>query len=463
LGESIKEHGQVQSVLVRPKGSDYELVVGERRVRACALVGLPRIMAEVRDLDDAESHELRLIENVHREDLSDAEKGDAVYQLWAFDKYETIKEVCESIQVSYDTVARNWLPKARRLSKKVKSLVGIDTNSFSDLHAKKILKYPHAVQDRLAEVSIERNLTSRQLQALTKLYDENPKADLNQLADNVLGVKKVEIPRDLLTEEQKKALEEAKAKKLGKPRKKPSKPRKKGEVKREKRATKPFRFKKVTVKPKRKKAALEKASANPSFRLLCGDISEKSKEIEPNSIDAIITDPPYGQDYLHLYEALGKVSSHVLKDGGSLFLMTGQSYLPEIFDKIKPHLSYNWTITYLTPGGQSAQLWQRKVNTFWKPVLWFVKGKYEGKWIGDVSQSMPNDNDKRFMGWQQSESGIGDLVDRVTTVDSLILDPFMGSGTTGFAAIRLGRKFIGIDIDPEMVEIAKKRLSGDPM
>ena len=136
MGESIKAHGQVQNVLVRPRGSDYELVVGERRVRACALVGLPTIRAEVRDLDDAAAHELRLIENVHREDLSDAEKGDAIYQLWAFDKYETIKEVCEAIQIPYNTVARKWLPKARRLSKKIKSLVAPGGNSFSDKHAR---------------------------------------------------------------------------------------------------------------------------------------------------------------------------------------------------------------------------------------------------------------------------------------------------------------------------------------
>jgi len=197
--------------------------------------------------------------------------------------------------------------------------------------------------------------------------------------------------------------------------------------------------------------------------LLCGDISEKAKEIEPNSVDVILTDPPYGEKYLPLYEKLGEVASRVLKDGGSLLLMAGQSYLPKILDIMEPHINYNWTIAYLTPGGQSAQLWQRKVNTFWKPVLWFVKGKYEGKWVGDVAQSMPNDNDKRFMSWQQSESGMGDLVDRFTTVGSLILDPFMGSGTTGVAAIRLGRKFIGIDIDPEKVKIAKKRLRGEPI
>ena len=166
LGENIKEHGQIQNIVVRQKGDDYELIVGERRVRACALVGIPKIRAEVRILDDISAYELKLIENVHREDLSDAEKGDAIYQLWAFDKYETIKSVCESLQISYDTVASNWLPKARRLSEKVKGIVISANNSFSEYHTMFLLKYPHAIQDKLAKVSIDRTLTSRQLQDL---------------------------------------------------------------------------------------------------------------------------------------------------------------------------------------------------------------------------------------------------------------------------------------------------------
>lgn len=481
LGESIEAHGQVQNVLVRPSGNDYELVVGERRVRACALVGLPTIRAEVKDLDDAAAHELRLIENVHREDLSDAEKGDAIYQLWACGKYKTIKEACESIQIPYETVKANWLPKARKLSQKVKELTSGGESaltSFSDFHARVVLKYSHSVQNKLADVSVERKLTSRQLQALAKLYDADPKRDLDDIAKEVLGIKTVTILESELTDKQKKEVEKSKEKTVPPDEQRCIAITGRGTRCRNKRSSgkeycgthdpekaekKPFRFKKVKVRPKRKKKILGTASPNPSVRLLCGDISEKAEEIEPESVDVIITDPPYGKDHLHLYEALGKVAARVLKDGGSLFLMTGQSYLPEIFDKMKPYLVYNWTITYLTPGGQSAQLWQRKVNTFWKPILWFVKGKYEGKWIGDVSRSMPNDNDKRFMGWQQSESGMGDLVDRVTPVGSLILDPFMGSGTTGFAAIRLGRKFIGIDINPKMVEIAKKRLGGEPL
>lgn len=113
---------------------------------------------------------------------------------------------------------------------------------------------------------------------------------------------------------------------------------------------------------------------------------------------------------------------------------------------------------YLTPGGKSAQLWERKVNTFWKPILWFVKGSYEGKWVGDVAKSAPNDSEKQFTEWQQSESGITDLIERFTEPDDLIVDPMMGSGTVGVVASRLARRFVGIDIDPKMVEIAKQRM-----
>lgn len=138
--------------------------------------------------------------------------------------------------------------------------------------------------------------------------------------------------------------------------------------------------------------------------------------------------------------------------------MTGQSYLPEVFNLLCPHIQYNWTVAYLTPGGQSAQLWKRKVNTFWKPVLWFVKGKHIGDWVGDVVKSAPNDNEKQFSKWQQSESGITDLINRFTKPNDVILDTFMGSGTIGVVALRLGRGFIGIDKDTKMVEIAKQRL-----
>ena len=206
-------------------------------------------------------------------------------------------------------------------------------------------------------------------------------------------------------------------------------------------------------------AKFEHQNGLQEVQIFNGDFEEISKTLQEGSIDCIITDPPYGEQFLSLYGKLGQVANRLLKPNGSLIVMTGQSHLPDVFDLLRPHLTYNWTVAYLTPGGQSAQLWERKVNTFWKPVLWFVKGKYEGNWVGDVAKSAPNDNEKQLMEWQQSESGITDLVERFTKPNDLILDPFLGSGTTGVIALRLGRRFIGIDIDPKMVETAKQRMA----
>ena len=182
-------------------------------------------------------------------------------------------------------------------------------------------------------------------------------------------------------------------------------------------------------------------------------------EIDDDSVDVILTDPPYPKEYLPVYGQLAETAARVLKPGGSCFVMVGQSYQLEITDMIRQHLRYHWELAYLTPGGQAVQLWQREVNTFWKPVWWFVKGERErGKWLGDVAKSEVNDNDKRFHEWGQSESGMIDLVKRCSEPGDLILDPFCGGGATGMAAIALGRNFIGSDIDPKQLDITEQRL-----
>jgi 16S rRNA G966 N2-methylase RsmD len=184
--------------------------------------------------------------------------------------------------------------------------------------------------------------------------------------------------------------------------------------------------------------------------LICADIADV--EIEPGSIDIILTDPPYPEEYLGVYETLARRSSDWLKEGGSLLCMCGQSFLPDIMASMVRHMPYQWTLAYLTPGGQATQLWQRKVNTFWKPVLWFVNGEHHGDWIGDVAKSDPNDNDKRFHGWGQSESGIADLLDRFAEPGQTVFDPFVGGGTTAVVALKMGMRFIGADIDQAAID-----------
>lgn len=75
LAESIKEHGVLQPVLLRPAGEEYELVAGERRWRAAQMAGLTQMPAVIKDMDDTQAAEIALIENIQRDDLTVIEEA----------------------------------------------------------------------------------------------------------------------------------------------------------------------------------------------------------------------------------------------------------------------------------------------------------------------------------------------------------------------------------------------------
>jgi site-specific DNA-methyltransferase (adenine-specific) len=194
-----------------------------------------------------------------------------------------------------------------------------------------------------------------------------------------------------------------------------------------------------------------------NYEVICNDL--KDAQVADESVDCIITDPPYPHEFINEYQKLSVFANRVLKPGGSCLAMAGQSYLPEVIANLSDSLTYHWTIAYLTPGGQSVQQWDRQVNTFWKPVLWFTKGKREDEWSGDVIKSDVNDNDKRFHNWGQSESGMARLVERFSRSGELVCDPFVGGGTTAVAALARGRRFLGIDRDEQAVKDTLSRIS----
>jgi DNA modification methylase len=178
--------------------------------------------------------------------------------------------------------------------------------------------------------------------------------------------------------------------------------------------------------------------------------------LQRDSIDWIITDPPYAQEYLAEYQALSEFAARVLKPGGRVICMSGQSYLPEVIRLLEQHLTYHWTLAYLTPG-PAVDVWQRKVKTNWKPLLWFVKPDFVGhSWVGDVCHS--DARDKAHFEWGQSLSGMKDIFERFTEIGQTICDPFMGSGTTSVAALSLGRLFVGADVSRREVDTSLLRI-----
>jgi 16S rRNA G966 N2-methylase RsmD len=213
----------------------------------------------------------------------------------------------------------------------------------------------------------------------------------------------------------------------------------------------------------RRRQTAEAAAALPfldpaSVRVEHVDFREM--RLDNASVDVILTDPPYPAEFLPLYSDLSRIASQILKPGGMCAVMVGEAHLPEVLFRLTEHLTYRWTMAYLTPGGQAAQVFPAKVNSFWKPVILLSNGPIhdDAAWIGDVVSSNVNDNQKDDHKWQQSTSGMAALLEKASSVGDLVFDPFCGSGTTGVVALQSQRRFMGCDIEQASVDATKVRV-----
>ena len=90
LADSIRQHELIQPILVRSTGTGYQRVAGERRWRACRMLGMSEIPAVIKDFSDSETAQIALIENIQREDLNPIEEAAAYKEL--MDKYDMTQE-----------------------------------------------------------------------------------------------------------------------------------------------------------------------------------------------------------------------------------------------------------------------------------------------------------------------------------------------------------------------------------
>ena len=193
------------------------------------------------------------------------------------------------------------------------------------------------------------------------------------------------------------------------------------------------------------------------YRLICGDFADVHYEIGDASVDVIITDPPYAREYLYTFELLARVAQRILKPGGSLVTFAGHMYLPEILQMMGRYLRYNWMLACLQPH-HSARVHVRNAFSTWKPILWFTNGEIGTRhYVNDVVYS--EKCEKLYHDWQQSESSVATLVERFSAVGETVCDPFLGAGTTAVVAVKHGRKFIGVDISADAIDITRRRLS----
>ncbi|MBE6072410.1 MAG: ParB/RepB/Spo0J family partition protein [Clostridium butyricum] len=137
LSLSIIEHGIIQPLTVRVRGEIYELVAGERRLRAAKLANLPTVPCNVIDITDTESAEIALLENLQREDLNYIEEAEAYYNLINEHNF-TQEEVAKRIGKKQSTVANKL--RLLKLDKEVREICL--SNNLTERHARALLTVP---------------------------------------------------------------------------------------------------------------------------------------------------------------------------------------------------------------------------------------------------------------------------------------------------------------------------------
>lgn len=104
LADSIRQHGLIQPILVRSTGTGYQIVAGERRWRACRMLGMSEIPAVVKEFSDSETAQIALIENIQREDLNPIEEAAAYKEL--MENYNmTQEELSKAVGKSRSAIA----------------------------------------------------------------------------------------------------------------------------------------------------------------------------------------------------------------------------------------------------------------------------------------------------------------------------------------------------------------------
>ena len=164
LAASLKSNGIIQPVVVRQVGERYELVAGERRLRAAKLAGMPAIPAIVRDVDSYTQAQMALVENIHREDLNPIERATAYRELIG-QLGLTQSELAKRLGEDRSTVA-NFL-RLLDLAEPVRTMIRDGKVSLG--HAKVLAGVSDMLeQERLANLAVSQDLSVRNLERLVQ-------------------------------------------------------------------------------------------------------------------------------------------------------------------------------------------------------------------------------------------------------------------------------------------------------
>lgn len=178
LAESIKEHGVIQPIVVRKISDKYEIIAGERRYKASVLAGKTTIPAIITDLDDKNSAEIALIENVQRQDLTPIEEAISYKKILDMG-YLNQSDLADKLGKTQSTIAN----KLRLLNLAEEVQEALLEQKISERHARSLLKLNEEQQQIMLDRIITERLTVRKT-------DEEIKRLLESTSEEDAGIQK---------------------------------------------------------------------------------------------------------------------------------------------------------------------------------------------------------------------------------------------------------------------------------
>ena len=165
MADSIKEHGVIQPLIVTKKGTEYELIAGERRLRAAKIAGLKTVPIVIRTYSEQQKLEVSIIENIQRHDLNPLEEAMA-YQRLVDDFNLTQEEVAKKMGRSRSAIANTL----RLLNLPIEIKRGLVDGKITEGHARAILATPEpAKQLALYEQIVSQKLNVRAVEEKAKI------------------------------------------------------------------------------------------------------------------------------------------------------------------------------------------------------------------------------------------------------------------------------------------------------
>ena len=219
---------------------------------------------------------------------------------------------------------------------------------------------------------------------------------------------------------------------------------------------------KAVAKKAKRGRRIAKGNGSPlPPELRVGDFREVLADIEPGSADLIFTDPLYQKASIPLYGDLAAFAARALKPSGWLLAYSGSLAMPEYMNLLGQHLQYGLVVACVQLGGPRLLLHSGVINR-WRPILCYYKPPLRR--LREPTDDMlvrENRPEKQWDEYQQQLKEAVYLVHKFSEPGDLVIDPFLGSGTTVVAARALGRRSLAAEINPEAVAAASARLASE--